>query len=69
MKRNLKNELIACCECIVRNAESIADECEFNQGINVTIHLKVGNELPYVTIEKEIIPKEAIDVLQAGDSE
>lgn len=63
IKRDAQKELVACCQSIIRNADNITDELEFNQDFEITISLKCGDEIPTVTIRKTIMPKEVIDVL------
>lgn len=60
MKRNRKQELVACCEGIIRNASKITAEYEHNQGLKIVISIEV-NEAPQVSIIREFIPKEVID--------
>ena len=57
-----KEELIACCKGIIRNADKITEELEYNQVLEVKIKL-CNSEVPNVEITKNIVPKEVIDVL------
>ena len=67
MKHDRKKEIIACCEDIIRNADNIAKELEYNQDLEITISLNF-DEVPNVTIMKNIVPKEVIDVLMYDES-
>ena len=67
MKHDRKKEIIACCEDIIRNADNIAKELEYNQDLEITISLNFY-EVPNVTIMKNIVPKEVIDVLMYDES-
>lgn len=63
INRDAQKELVACCQSIIRNADNITAELEFNQDFEITISLNCGHEIPTVTIRKTIMPKEVIDVL------
>lgn len=67
MKHDRKKEIIACCEDIIRNADNIAKELECNQDLEIMISLNF-DEVPNVTITKNIVPKEVIDVLMYDES-
>lgn len=67
MKHDRKKEIIACCEGIIRNADNITKELEYNQDLEITISLNF-DEVPNVTITKNIVPKEVIDVLMYDES-
>lgn len=67
MKHDRKKEIIACCEGIIRNADNIAKEFEYNQDLEITISLNF-DEVPNVTITKNIVPKEVIDILMYDES-
>ena len=62
LKHNRKEELIVCCESIIRNAEKITDDWSYNQNIEVRISLSC-NECPVVEVKKTIIPEELIEVM------
>ena len=49
------------------NADNIAKELEYNQDLEITISLNF-DEVPNVTITKNIVPKEVIDVLMHDES-
>lgn len=67
MKHDRKKEIIACCEGIIRDADNIAKELECNQDLEIMISLNF-DEVPNVTITKNIVPKEVIDVLMYDES-
>lgn len=66
MKCNRAKEIIACCEGIIRNAEKIAEDIEYNQWLEITINIP-HNEVPSVTISKGFMPKELIEHWKSGD--
>lgn len=65
MNHNRKNELIACCNGIIRNAEKIVDDLGHDRTLKITIEI-VPHNYPEVTIEKCFIPKEVIEEVRSN---
>lgn len=65
MKHNRKEELIACCKGIIRNADKIANDYGHDQDLKIIISMEC-NEAPHIDVIKGFFPKE---VLEAWDGD
>ena len=64
-KRNREQEIISCCEGIIRNASKIADDWGYNQNCKIIIQIDC-NKAPTVEITKSIIPVELTELMIGG---
>lgn len=67
MRPNRKEEIIACCEGIIRNAEKITEDLEHDGGLEILIQIE-PREAPKVLVSKTFIPKELIYLWNSGDA-
>lgn len=60
MRHDRKQELIDCCNFIIRNADEITKNLGYNSRTEVKIIFEVG-EVPIVRVERDFMPKEVVE--------
>ena len=67
MKSSRKEEIIACCEAISRNVDSIVSDYGYDQSVEILISI-VPNHVPVVSVTKKFLPAELIKRRFGGDA-
>lgn len=67
MKRSRKEEIIACCEGIIRNVDSIVTDYGHDQSVEILISIK-PNSAPVVSVTKKFFPAELMKRKFGGDA-
>lgn len=61
MRPDRKDEIVACCNAIIRNAEKIVDDYGYDNELHICIDFDL-RETPTITIKKKIIPEELVEL-------